>query len=103
MVELDDAEYFDTLIKIAKKYVLPQEGEIILSKKDTARMPENFEKLLNDSISDSSAKLTIAKQTQETNGGFILNYGGMEVNCTFNALFASAKEEMQDKVREMLF
>jgi V/A-type H+-transporting ATPase subunit E len=42
-------------------------------------------------------------ETQEMSGGFILLYGDIEENCSFDALFLQAKEELQDKVRDYLF
>ena len=37
------------------------------------------------------------------NGGFVLTYGGIEENCSIDALFDAAHEVLQDKVQEILF
>ena len=36
-------------------------------------------------------------------GGFILCYGGIEENCSFDAIFDSAREHLQDAVQRILF
>ncbi|MCR4587102.1 MAG: V-type ATP synthase subunit E [Lachnospiraceae bacterium] len=93
-------QYFDLLVKLAGKNALKQDGEVILSQKDLDRMPADFESRLSAA---SGAKLTVAKKTAPISGGFILNYNGIEENCSLEAIFAEKKEELQDKVRAILF
>ena len=45
----------------------------------------------------------LSDQTKEMDGGFVLTYGGIEENCTIRAVFAAKKDELSDKVHEMLF
>ena len=49
------------------------------------------------------AALTVSSETRDIDGGFVLTYGGIEENCSFDALFDSAHEMLQDKVQEILF
>ena len=39
---MEPGEYFETIRKMIGTYVLPQEGKILFSEKDLARMPESF-------------------------------------------------------------
>ena len=39
----------------------------------------------------------------ETDGGFLLVYGGIEENCTLKAVFSAKREELSDQVNRMLF
>lgn len=99
-----DEEYFNTIKKMIIKYALPQEGTILFSKKDYNRLPEQFENKINVNLMDTiGGTLTISEETIDINGGFILKYGNIEENCSFDALFFAAKENLQDKVREVLF
>lgn len=99
-----DEEYFNTILKMVVKHALPQEGIIIFSQKDYKRLPEQFEYRINASLTDTiGATLRIGEETKDINGGFILKYGDIEENCSFDALFFAAKENLQDKVREVLF
>ncbi len=97
MCEQSDEEYFKTLEALVKKHAQAATGKIMFNKKDKARIPAAFTKALE------SYKLTVAEETQEMSGGFILLYGDIEENCSFDALFLQAKEELQDKVRDYLF
>lgn len=100
---LPDGEYFDIIVRMAKRSALPEEGTILFSAKDRARLPEGFEAVLNSAIQDKGGKLVVSSETRNIDGGFVLAYGGVEENCSFTALFDSAHEFLQDKVQELLF
>ncbi len=104
LARLPDEDYFDRIIRMVKKYALDQEGEIIFSPADKKRLPDQFESLLVAALADrTNAVLTVSGETRNMEGGFVLNYGEIEVNCSFEALFFAARENLQDKVREVLF
>ena len=84
--EEDTASYFLTMEKLVKTYALADKGEIYFSAADLGRMPADFE-----------------KEPKEIPDGFILVYGGVEENCTLKALFDAKKDQLQDRVNEMLF
>ena len=45
----------------------------------------------------------LAKEPKELDGGFILVYGGVEENCSFKALISAKKDELADKVHQLIF
>lgn len=101
---LPDSDYFDIILKIVQKYAHKQDGIIKFSRADLDRMPKHFEKSLNKAIKDiENASLTISDESAPIDGGFILVYGDIEENCSFEALFSNAKDDLQDKVNEFLF
>lgn len=100
---LPDAEYFEIIVRMAKRFTLAQEGRILFSKRDLSRLPDDFEAVLNAAAGVSGARLTISDETRNIDGGFVLVYGGVEENCSFTAMFDSAHETLQDKVQELLF
>ncbi|HAN21996.1 MAG: hypothetical protein A2Y15_05530 [Clostridiales bacterium GWF2_36_10] len=100
LFNLPDSEYFDVILKMIKKYALKQTGKIAFSIKDKARMPVDFEERVKKEL---SSILFIANETRNIDGGFILIYGDVEENCSFDALFFAAKETLQDKVSSILF
>lgn len=101
LYELREEDYFALLQAMIEKYALPQDGELILSEKDAARLPRGFLKKINASLQEGS--LTLSEEKRYLDGGFLLRYGGMEENCTFDALFDAAREQLQDDVNKMLF
>ena len=99
--KLPDGDYFAVLEKLAVKYAEDGKGEMILSKKDKARVPSGFIATVNAKLSNGS--LTIAEDTVETDGGFVLRYGGIEENCTFDALAGQERERLSDELSRLLF
>ena len=104
LVILPDKEYFEVIVKMIKKHALDQSGQIIFSIKDRKRLPNDFETVIRTALlGKSGASLTISEETGDFDGGFILIYGSVEENCSFDALFFAAREGLQDKVCALLF
>ena len=100
---VSDSKYFEILEKMLHKFALAKEGKIYFSSKDLVRMSENFAKEVENIAKIKGGKLEIAREAKETDGGFILVYGGIEENCSFKALFESNRAELQDQVYQILF
>ena len=104
LLSLSDKEYFENIEKMVKKYALAQPGQIVFSSLDLKRIPEKFDAVINSSLEEKTgAALIISKETRNIDGGFVLVYGDIEINCSFDALFLAAKETLQDRVCEVLF
>lgn len=102
LYSLDDSDYFALLTRLAVNNAQPGEGEVILNAKDKQRLPADFESALNSAL-PAGKKLAISAQSRPIDGGFVLSYGGVEENCSFQAIFSARKEEFQDLVRAILF
>lgn len=100
ILSLPDDEYFDLILKMVRKNAMDINGEIIFSQEDKKRLPHDFEQKLFDA---SNGKLTVSKAFIKHTGGFILSYGGIEENCTFDAVFASESERLSDEISHLLF
>lgn len=100
---LDDVKYFEILKSMAEKYILPRDGEIYFSKKDLERMPADFREEIVAAAREKGGTLKISGETRNIDGGFILAYGGIEENCSIDAMFAEKKDELLDQVRKILF
>ena len=101
--ELPDEQYFSLLQDLAVAHALPQEGTLYLSPADRQRVPALFEEGLNAALGDPAAKLTLAEDTRDIDGGVVLVYGGIEENCSFTALFDDKADALQDMVQALLF
>ena len=100
---LDDVKYFEILKSMEEKYILPRDGEIYFSKKDLERMPADFREEIVAVAREKGGTLKISGETRNIDGGFILAYGGIEENCSIDAMFAEKKDELLDQVRKILF
>ena len=100
---LDSIDYFVLLGKLAEKYAQSGDGVMFLSEADLARVPAYFRGTLAEIGRKKGGSLILSDEPRDLNGGFVLAYGGIEENCTFEAMFEENKERLQDVVREKLF
>ncbi len=89
---------------MVKKYAHNKSGKILFSAADKARLTKDFENSLKQCLEAKvGAALTIASEEPPFEGGFLLVYGDIEENCSFDALFAEERDNLQDKVNSLLF
>ncbi len=101
---LPEQSYVDVILKMVKKYAHNKPGRIVFSTEDKKRLPSDFDNRLKEALAGiDGASLTISEETTKIDGGFLLLYGDIEENCSFDALFAAAKEELQDKINAFLY
>lgn len=96
LADLDEKKYFEVLAKLAKNHGIKENATMALCKKDLDRLPDGFVESLGKNI-------TVSKEAADIKTGFLLIYDGINVNCSFDALFAEITEELQDKVASVLF
>ncbi len=89
-------EYFQTLQKLLNAYKTDDKGIMKLSKSDLKRLPADFEKGLPPQIK-------LSKESADIKNGFLLIYEGIDINCSFDALFEDKAEQLQDKAASILF
>jgi V/A-type H+-transporting ATPase subunit E len=82
--------------------------EIILNKKDSEKhgqaVLDGVRRNLVGKISSSVfEKLYISKSTANIEGGLILRYGDVEMNCSLEMLFAQKKDRLEVDVYKILF
>ncbi len=101
---LPDKEYTELILKMVGKFAHQKPGRIIFSAADKKRLPADIGNKITDALAGkNSAALTVSEENTEISGGFLLIYGDIEENCTFDALFAAAREDLQDKVNAFLY
>lgn len=98
-----DAAYFEMIGKMLEKYVQPGEGTIFFNAKDLKRMPKGFEAEIEKAAREKGGTLRVSPEAMDMDGGFVLVYGGIEENCTIRAMFDAKRDELSDKVHEVLF
>lgn len=103
LIEADEDAYFRIIKEMLGKYAAAQAGEVCFSEKDLDRMPEGFEKEIQEIAKKKGGTLILSKEPRKISGGFVLVYGGIEENCSFQAMFHSRKDELADEVHKILF
>ena len=97
---LPDDAYFALIQKMVAKYSLSGDGVIFFGEKDLSRLPDGYPALLEKA---AKGGITLADTAAPIDAGFILKYGGIEQNCSFDAIFASESENLCDKAGRLLF
>lgn len=103
IVFMDNDDYFKLIETLLGKYSLSKDGEIYFSEKDLNRLPDGFETRIAEIAKKNGGTLTLSREPRKLDGGFILCYGGIEENCSLEAMFHEQKETLADKVHEFLF
>lgn len=93
----DDKTYFDCLLRLAKKNAMSGKGEMLLSARDLSRDKGDFVKALEE------LSVTLSDTPADINGGFILRYGDIIINCELSAVVREKRDEITDAVNTALF
>ena len=76
---------------------------MLLSQRDLQRLPAGFADTLNSMLKSQSAQVHIGARAAKIDGGFLLVYGDIEVNCSFEALLEASLEQVKDALSRELF
>ncbi len=95
-----DNEYFDIVLKLVKAYAQDAEGIMYFSQKDLSRLPADLQQKV-DAL--TGGKLKISSEPKKIDGGFILAYGDIEINCSFDALIAEQLDDIKDTLNKIIF
>lgn len=94
--------YFHTVIQMAVHAAHTGSGVLLLNKKDLRRMPADFAASLQAAL-PAGTSLQVSDQAADIRSGMLLKYGDIEENCSFDAVLAARHDEIQDKVRAVMF
>ncbi len=108
MIEQASAEADSVTLYGEEGALLPDTYELILNAKDRTRYGQAMissvgNKLIGKVPSEKLAKLRLSDKTVGISGGFILRYGDIESNCSFDLLFAELRQKLEIEVSHALF
>lgn len=98
-----DSAYFAMVEKLLASNVRAGKGEICFGSRDLKRLPAGFEKKVSEIAAEKGGALRISRVSEPIDNGFILKYGGIEENCTLEALFSQKRDVLRDSVNEILW
>ena len=93
-------EYFALIKSMVAKYSMEDDGVIFFGEKDNHRLPVDFLGELNQA---AKGGIVLSSEPAPIDASFILKYGGIEQNCSFDAIFAGEAENLSDKAGRLLF
>lgn len=96
-------EYFETLKRMFEKFCHGEDGQMYLSAQDLARAPQEFRDTVAKIAADKGGSIELQDVPGRIPDGFLLVYGGIEENCTFEAVIESDRSRLQDQVNTMLW
>ncbi len=93
----DDKTYFDCLLRLVRYNAMSGKGEMLLSTRDLSRDKGDFVKALEE------LSVTVSDTPIDINGGFILKYGDIIINCELSAVMREKRDEITDSLNTALF
>ena len=107
MIEQVEAEALSLTLYGEEGAVLPDCYELILNQKDRAAYGKEMLSLVGNKLigkvpSEKLAKLRLSDTTKTIDGGFILRYGDIESNCSFDLIFAELRQKLEIEVSRAL-
>jgi V/A-type H+-transporting ATPase subunit E len=78
---------------------------VFLSPRDRERIPACFWEEINQALkaAGKEGQLTLSGETRAIRGGFILQSGGVEINCSFESLLEMQRDALEPAVAKILF
>ena len=89
-------EYFEFLSKLLENNAEDEAGTIYFNEKDSSRIPESFKKKLSDK------KLTLSDECVDIDGGFIIKYGKIDINCSISGIFEDKRNTLSDIINRFM-
>lgn len=100
---LSDEEYAAFIAKLFSRHVPSEDAMLKLNSRDAARLPEEILTEMKAEAKAHGAELKISDKPADIKDGFILDFGGVEENCTIDALIEQNMDDLSDKIRDILF
>lgn len=99
---LPDGEYSEMLLRLAERKIHKGDGIIYFGNKDLARLPADFQEKLSLLAKGVGGTVRISSIPADIENGFILEYGLISENCTFDAILESEKDGVYDIISREL-
>ena len=105
LADMPEDSYVGFLASLAASAAADGSGEIVLSARDRERCGKAVLERANAALAAKglTPELTLAADSREISGGLILRQGGVEVNCSIEALVEALKGPMTADVARTLF
>lgn len=105
IVNMPRDKYTQFLARMAAEAATSGMEEIVLNARDKAEVGKSVCKAANELLSakGTPAKLTVSEDTADISGGVIVRFGGIETNCSIDALIRQRRSGLSTEVAAALF
>ena len=105
IVNMPRDKYTQFLARMAAEAAASGMEEIVLNARDKAEVGKSVCKTANELLSakGTPGKLTVSEDTADISGGVIVRFGGIETNCSIDALIRQRRSGLSTEVAAALF
>lgn len=105
IVNMPRDKYTQFLARMAAEAAASGMEEIVLNARDKAEVGKAVCKAANELLSakGTPGKLTMSEDTADISGGVIVRFGGIETNCSIDALIRQRRSGLSTEVAAALF
>ena len=100
---LSGKDYEDFIVSVFTKQAPKEDAVLRLSKKAKDTLSAETIAKLSAIAGENGAALRVSEHEAPVKDGFVLDFGGVEENCSFEALLDQNMEEIQDLISRKLF
>lgn len=100
---LPEEEYFELLTKLISNKLRSGKGEISLSAGDLKRLPSDFKSIISEAAAKQGGTVELFEEPADITDGFILSYGNISENCSFEAMIEAERDWIRDTAAKALF
>ena len=99
----DTGDYFSMVKKLVEKKARAGEGQICFNETDLKAVTPQLKEELAQIAKKAGGTLKVSEDPVRIKSGFILSYGGIEENCSLDAIFAEKAETLRDLANSILW
>lgn len=105
IVNMPRDKYTQFLARMAAEAAASGMEEIVLNARDKAEVGKSVCKAANELLSakETPGKLTVSEDTADISGGVIVRFGGIETNCSIDALIRQRRSGLSTEVAAAMF
>ena len=105
IVNMPRDKYTQFLARMAAEAAASGMEEIVLNARDKAEVGKSVCKAANELLSakGTTGKLTVSEDTADISGGVIVRFGGIETNCSIDALIRQRRSGLSTEVAAAMF
>ena len=103
LMDMPAEDYFNALVKIAAANAMPGSCVVRLNSADSKRMPKDFAAKLSSALKEKDSVCTVSDEAADIDGGLILVYGDIEINCSFAAIIEARADELKEEIAKRIF